>query len=265
MKAKLQVKHFKILWEKMQEHLQQFYDTQDPEEMHQMRVNIKKIKSLLNILTDAKEHKQSSEHLKKLRKIFAHAGKLRTVHVNMDILSSEDIQNEAFASSQANILSDETSKLYAHHDEYAKTLKKAFKILSETFENIPDKDVVKRFDYQLEELFQYFNKDMAFDDTLHHSRKKIKELMYVHQILPEDIQKKLRLNIEYLDDLQSGIGDWHDTWVLLDLIKSSLHENPEMTRQLESKIISMEHQISLLASYFKKMHRIPLVLKAEKL
>lgn len=265
MKAKEQARQFKKLWEKMSEHLQQFYDTQDPEEMHQMRVNIKKIKAMLSLLTDAKKQKKSAEQLKKLKKIFAHAGKLRAVHVNMDILSSEGVENDAFATDQANILSNETSKLYTHHDEYNKTLKKAFKVLSDTFEDISDKQVVRIFDRQMEELYQYFNKDLAFDDTLHHARMMIKELMYVHQVLPEDVKDKLRLNIEYLDDLQKEIGNWHDTWVILDLLKSSLHEKPETSRQIETKLLSMEHQIVLLASYFRKMHRIPLELKAEKL
>jgi CHAD domain-containing protein len=265
MKAKEQVKQFKKLWEKMSEHLQQFYDTQDPEEMHQMRVNIKKIKAMLSLLTDAKREKKSAEQLKKLRKIFAHAGKLRAVHVNMDILSSEDIRNDAFVTAQSNVLANETSKLYAHHDEYHKTLKKTLKVLSGTFEDISDKQVVRIFDKQMEDIYQYFSKDLAFDDTLHHARKMIKELLYVHLILPDDVKDKIRLNIEYLDDLQTEIGNWHDVSMMLDLLKSSHHEHTETTQQLESKLLSMEHQIVLLASYFRKMHKIPLVLKAEKL
>jgi CHAD domain-containing protein len=47
-------------------------------------------------------------------------------------------------------------------------------------------------------------------DRLHKARRQIKELLYVHGLLPAGLARELDLDKEYLDRLQDAIGKWHD-------------------------------------------------------
>lgn len=252
MKTKQQKEYFKSLWYSMETHFMAFYDTQDAEELHQMRVQVKKIRALLDQLTDAGDQKKTTRYLKKLKEIFRHAGKLRSVHVNLEVMDNLNINNDDFVAQQQEILANETSLLYAKHDEYVKSLKKAFKVFSKQFDDIRDKKVFRLFERQIKNLAQYFDSDWTFDLRLHEARKHIKELLYLHRALNEEQTQLFALNTEYLNDLQDIIGKWHDHVLTLQLVDDQFSVQTDIIDQLAEQISQLEAEISLMSQDFKQ-------------
>lgn len=251
MKTKQQKEYFKSLWYNMEAHFMAFYDTQDADQLHQMRVQVKKIRALLNQLTDAEDQKKTSRYLKKLKEIFKHAGKLRNVHVNLEVMDNLNIINEDFIAQQQEILANETSLLYAKHDEYVKSLKKAFKVFSKQFDDIRDKKVFRLFERQVNSLGKYFENEWSFDAQLHEARKHIKELLYLHHALNEEQTQRFTLNTEYLHDLQDMIGKWHDHLLTLELMNEQSPVPSEMVEQLNEQISQLEAEICTMGQDFK--------------
>jgi CHAD domain-containing protein len=263
MKTKQQKEHFKSLWYSMEAHFLAFYDTQDAEELHQMRVQVKKIKAILDQLTDVSDHKKTSRYLKKLMEIFRLAGKLRSVHVNLEVMENLNISNDDFITQQQEILANETSLLYARHDEYLKSLKKAFKTFSKQFDDIRDKKIFALFEKQINALDKYFNSEWTFDLQLHEARKRIKELLYLHQVLNEKQTQIFSINKEYLHDLQDIIGKWHDHLLTLQLIDDQFSVHTDVIDQLAEQISQFEADISSMTQNFKQKTALS-YLKPEK-
>jgi CHAD domain-containing protein len=252
MKTKQQKEYFKSLWYSMEAHFMAFYDTQNAEELHQMRVQVKKIRALLDQLTDVEDQKKTKRYLKKLKEIFRHAGKLRSVHVSLEVMDNLNINNKDFVAQQQEILANETTLLYSKHDEYVKSLKKAFKVFSKQFDDISDKKIFKLFEKQVKSLAKYFKKDWAFDLQLHEARKHIKELLYLHQALNEKQTQLFTLNTKYLHDLQDIIGKWHDLLLTLQLIDDQFSVHTEIIDQLAEQISQLEAEISLMSRDFEQ-------------
>lgn len=70
MKKQQEKKHLGKLWKKMQQHFKRFTRNQDQEELHQFRVQVKKIRSFLTLLAENKKNNQLQEDFKPIRKLF---------------------------------------------------------------------------------------------------------------------------------------------------------------------------------------------------
>jgi len=250
LKSKVQEKYLHDLWDKMTAHLLAFYDAQQPEDIHQMRVSIKKIRAVSALLQGEKRMKKLKKSRNKLRDIFQHAGRLRSVHVHLALMERHQLNHEEHKKALQTELANETAAFYQLHDNYLKTLKKLKSEFSKGAEDLKLKDVEKIYVGQLKDLDAFFTNDTPDAEQLHEKRKLIKQLLYVHQSLPDKMKAAIGLHVEYLDEMQELIGNWHDNLMTIELLRESGSDVAEEVGKLEQLSNDLEGEIWTKANYF---------------
>lgn len=205
-----QQKHFKSIWDAMVFHLITFFDTQKPESLHQFRLQIKKMKSLLFFIPNNAQTPKRSHYFKSVQLIYQHAGRIRSAHLHLLAFRQSASKNPEQQQKQEQIYQNETALFCAKRRAYLKVLYRINQVFSGNFEDIAQKTILKRYKKQFKKLIRQFEKQPVHMKTFHNCRKKIKNMLYFYNTLPKKIARKLHLNTRYLDQLQDAIGQYHD-------------------------------------------------------
>src|ERR1044071_5540829 len=97
--------------QKICDHLQVFCATNDPEELHQLRVEIKKINALIFLLHTCSPKR--IEAYKFIKKIFRQAGRIRSSQVNLQMMAEYGLENASFEEEQKEIIAKEHQEFCA--------------------------------------------------------------------------------------------------------------------------------------------------------
>lgn len=239
--------YFNEGWESMLVHLLAFCATEEPEELHQFRIQVKKVRALLLFMQDGLGAKQ----LAPLQSIFKQAGKIRSAHIHLAFAERYKVANAEFKKEQEKIVSRESKRLCAKLDAHVKSLKKLRKMLVTNFKDIENKVIVRGCKKRIRKLSRFFAQLDLPVGKLHLCRKKIKTLLYFCDVLPASLTEKLKLNIAYLDQLQDVIGQWHDVVAALALLKKQGFANKKMLEKLERRSKKLLSSILDLSDDFK--------------
>lgn len=196
-----------------------------PEQLHEVRVELKKIKTLFNFLAFSSKKFNEHKNYKPLKHIFKKAGLIRDVDVLHQLFKDYELEQFEKAvlpkEKNQNKLIEKFHKKTRH---YIKTSNQSTKQMENYLANtgtLDLKDYISNTEHQLrEKLFRDFKQD-----ELHLIRKQLKELVYLSQIMGK---KSTIKEIEIYDKLQNTIGDWHDKNVLIDILQkkqSSLYKD----------------------------------------
>lgn len=239
--------YFNEVWESMLAHLLAFCATEEPEELHQFRVQVKKVRALLLFMQDGLGSKQ----LAPLRAIFKQAGKIRSAHIHLAFAEQYKVANAEFKKGQKKIANSESKRFCSKLSAHLKTLKKLHRTLSANFQDIENKIIVRECKKRIKKLSRFFAQLDLPVGKLHLNRKRIKSLLYFCEVLPESLLQKLQLNTTYLDQLQDAIGQWHDVVAALDLLKKEGFTNKKMLEKLEQRSKKLLSSILDLSDDFK--------------
>lgn len=228
LKQKKQEKYFNKNWEGMFSHIYNYCVGHDPEELHKLRVAIKKLEALFMLseicLWDKKDKKKFSKYFNTVKKVFKSAGKIRTAHLNLRMVEKYENENSRFNSqfkdNQNKILLKQSNKFSTNMITYAEIIDKNYKHLVKLLRDIETKCIIDSYRKQLKRLDKTF-RNYKTSEELHKCRTKIKRLLYAYSILNKPAAKKINLNKKYFDELQDNLGKWHDTVVAVELLSSA--------------------------------------------
>lgn len=185
----------------------------NPECLHHLRVDLKKIKATLSF---AENVYKEDYNLTKIKPLYSKAGKIREIQINSHLL-------ELFAHPpkklieqlkiKENILS---LKLIKRGSRYLKLIKKYCQIINLP-EKLPNKTIINNYFKKEKHRANSQLKNKERQD-LHQYRTKIKKLMYVYYVLPKRIKKEIELNEVEINMQQEKLGDWHDTYSAIKFI-----------------------------------------------
>lgn len=253
-KQKRQEKFLKKRGKALQRHLRTFFKSMDPEEIHQVRVEIKKIKALVTFLRDYSGQKKISNSFKPVEKIFKRAGLVRTANVNLQLIKKYHLANEKLKNEQNKNLVYQVGKFCERRDDYLAAIEKASKNISGNFRNIHTKFVLKVYRKKQKKLSQLFS--TATSGKWHASRKKIKFLLYLYKMLPKSIIGKMQINTNYLHLVEESIGKWHDTVLAIELLKRKNYSDKATLNRLETQAKRASQVVRIKLSDFSlKAHR----------
>ena len=235
----------------MHAHLEAFLASGDQEELHQFRVQIKKLNAMLTLFERASRQHGLLKNFKPVRKIFKHAGHIRDAHTNLQLSASFGVNNNAFQASQQQIIEQGTSDFRQRGKKYLKNIKISYKHLKKQLKQIDNCAIEAYYKRQLEQIAEALETP-KFTDEMHANRKLIKILVYNHKLANKALGGALRFNTEYLDRLQSRLGEWHDNVVAAQLFASpELNDKPVVT--LINKInAGVKRTIKSLVTDFRK-------------
>ncbi|MDP4266455.1 MAG: CHAD domain-containing protein [Bacteroidota bacterium] len=234
-------------------HFNLFIQTKNPEELHQMRLEVKRIKALLLFFEKCLQTHRLTDDFKSVRLIYKNAGEIRKIHINLLLVDKYKIADDVFINGQNEILSKLNNKFMSKKNLYEEIILKIQKKLSKDFENIENNSVLKLYYKKLNSLIRLFSNE-KYKNNLHNCRSKVKELLYIYNALNKSFGKKLSLNINYLDQIQNAIGEWHDTTLIVELLKDKKYTNNQVINYLEFKTGNLLTYInSLLFDFSKKI------------
>jgi len=247
-----QQQYFTTVWASMLRYLHAFYEAQKPEDLHQFRVQVKKINALLFFLQGLTNRKEGAGPLQPLRFIYKHAGQIRSVHIHLQLIGQYQVAGEAFKTAQEKLAKTETKRFCSKRVSTLKMLRQLHQTLAGNFQDIKNKVILRLYKKRLKKLGRFFAKQDQPIDKLHKNRKKVKMLLYLRQALPRSLRQKLQLNTRYLHKLQDTIGKWNDVEIILELLKTEGFRDEKNLKKLEKQSLRLHESIGSVSKDFRK-------------
>lgn len=205
---KIAQQHFSSL----NKHLENYAEKRESENLHKIRVDIKKIKAILNFVNDRVNGFKAHKNYLPFRKIFRRAGEIREPQVLSGLLLTYNIpgvHDQTIEESSENLIEAFCEDIPSFIDSVNKQWLK----LKPFFQRLKRKDVEKYLRKIKKDIKSklYPKPDMKL---IHRVRKWIKTFIYLSGA---DHQSKKKLKEFYLKEVEA-IGQLHDRQVLLNLI-----------------------------------------------
>jgi CHAD domain-containing protein len=199
------------LTEKEQHWLQElvvFDESRDEKALHRLRLEIKKIRALVE-LAKVQSGKRAAVHFSGLKKMFRQAGVIRDAGSQVRYLEERHLLSPEFRERQTRSIGLAGEVFAGHIRQFRRKGKKASKRIRTELQSINGGRIQRWYAREI------IRTGILLMGPLHEARKKIKTLLYVQKVLPVEIVERIRLNTNYLDQLQEAIGQWHDAMVAM--------------------------------------------------
>lgn len=232
--------YFKRRFTVLSKHL--FQETGDLERFHGIRLEVKKIKTIINLIEFSVKGFKGHKYYIPFRTIFRTAGKVRQV----------DVFNKLSGTIEQ-VRGDHSKDSAAHHQmisvfqgeitPFRSIIKKKYKKLKAALKNVKRKHFEKYLKLKKRELRSQLYPRLN-ESGLHKTRKVIKEVLYLSPIAGKH---KKKLNPFY-DELQELVGQWHDKQVLMS--SNKIQKEPAKLKQLKNACSDDLKKIKKLSNNF---------------
>ncbi len=264
MHADLLVKYYKDHFDGAIAQLIAYGDKRKPEMLHQFRVNIKKIRTVIRFLRTIEPGKTLKEINRSVRTIFWKAGEVRDLQLKLSWLRrSRRYHLIRFYDLEAE-LRQKDAAFRENIPVYIKELKALMNEAQKEADRITQEQVDRYFGKILLDLKSHFSTELVPAEW-HEMRKRNKQVLYAVHWLDEKKSQRLTRSalIKQLDIMQDTIGLWHDGILLKDWLGGKhafLSEDKNVVRQFDlmwDKLINDQnlksHKIKHLFSRVHKM------------
>ena len=251
MKKKKEVKYLSKEWEDLDGHLKKFLVSGDQEELHWLRVKIKRLKAMLTLIENTSDKRGLLKGFKPVKEIFKHAGQIRDAHINLQLSAQHNLKNAAFENAQRKIIADGTNEFRDKEEKYLKMIKDSYKHLKKQLMHVKNQSVAAYYQRQLEQIAVNLTVS-GFGEEMHTNRKMIKILIYNQKMAAKALNGSLLVNNEYLNKLQSAIGEWHDNVNAAELFATPELHDKRFVTSINRKNAGVKRRITLLADDFLK-------------
>lgn len=223
---KAQRAYFSKRWSALEGFLNDTERGGDAEALHQLRVQIKKLRAVLDVYGNPVKKKE----LAPLKALFREAGLVRSAGIHLDLLRklhAPDAQLRSQAIAHARLL----KSFRDHIPEHRKKLNGIYGSLKAQLNGLTDSALSWQFLECLDRAAARLTDDTP-ETSWHEARKQIKLLLYAGALADNRVGEKLQLNVKYLNRLQELIGEWHDTEATHTWLESAGMGRPAIMRQL---------------------------------
>ncbi len=251
MKRKKEKIYFKDQWGEMTDHLKKFIESGEQEELHLFRVQVKKLRAMLELLDINSAKHLLQRDFKPVRKIFKRCGEIRNAFINLQYGQRFQFKNEDFFMNHLYEIEKGTNEVKELGKQYLKVIKSTYDDISDDLHQVGNKDIVEFYKAKLYSIASSLG-NIQFNDELHATRKQIKTLMYNRKIAHDALDGKLQISNDYLDKLQTLIGDWHDNVLALELFSSAGFNSKPIITKIKSQNTRLKRSITALAHDFER-------------
>src|ERR1700743_2814179 len=190
MKKKDEKVYFNDQWELMVARFKAFVKTGDQEELHLFRVQVKKLRAMLELLDAGSAKHQLSKDFKPVRKIFKHCGEIRNAYINLQFGVNYQFKNEEFLLGQLFEIEKGTNEVKELAKQYLRTMKSAHHAIDDDLKAV-DNDAILEFYHEKLDQITYALDHLQFNDELHNARKQIKTLLYNRKMANKALEGRL--------------------------------------------------------------------------
>lgn len=219
-------------------------DAYNYETFHVLRVEIKKLKFLIDLIKFSDDQFKEKKILRLFAQIFKYAGQVREIHVELDLLKKyaksdlfEKYENRLLAKKQIG-----EKKFFLVTGQLDKViLKESFRDLMLYSKSVTQDEVGNYLRKQRDIIEQHFKKESLQTEELHELRKTLKKVTYAENVLNEKRSQKKILQ-ESLSDI---LGKWHDNLLVIEHLEAALKSKktaPEEMRFLKNIYLNLVFQ-----------------------
>ena len=183
------------------------------ERLHQLRVDIKKIRAILSFVKNVYCQNIEPDSLKTL---FTNAGEIRQCQITIQLLESISLPPQ-------NIIQNLKQKQDVLIREFLIALPSYLKLENQfqencnfNFRNPTEKTITNYLNPKRKKANRSFNSHRR--SKMHRFRKLLKKIMYVYGILPKKMKKHLQLKVSLINKVQDEVGEWHDIYAAIDFL-----------------------------------------------
>jgi CHAD domain-containing protein len=254
-KERLQ-KKFRKKWGALLTHLQNFSKKQESQEIHQMRIEIKKIIAITTLAESCAKGLDFSGPLKPIISLFKRAGKLRDGFVHLELINRFQKSNATLKNEQGSQIKKLSDRFCLEIRAYEKDLKNSGKKILFKFKGLKNNCILHLYQKQLNKLIRSFS-DRSNPMDLHKCRKKIKTILYGYEVFNKGLLKELPLNTDYLERIQDKIGRWHDLAMTMKVLADEGFADNQTVNKLKAQNERLIRSINTSTNNFQKKVTIP--------
>jgi CHAD domain-containing protein len=214
-------------FKQLKKHLKNYARSGEPAAIHQIRVDIKKIKAILGVIEHSVKNFQSHKNFIPFRKIFRRAGEIREPDVYNQLLLQYKVNGAPKSSIKGE--PENLSKTFESDiPNFIKVVKNQETKLQDSIRAVHRSDLKRYVRAKMKEVeLQLTPKPQM--KTIHKTRKAVKEVIYLSEA-GSKLKKGEAIFYERMADL---IGKFHDNIMLLDKLKT---ESDKVSRAREALI-----------------------------
>jgi len=209
MKEDLLRQHISDHLKSVEKHLCGYSKNGKPKHLHLLRLDIKIVKALFSFAEDLYNEPYSVIELKS---VYQKSGEIREAQI---IGSSKDLPKKLSRElkRKESLLKKKFKKMIPRYVKFIERFRNGVTLPSV----LPDKQIIKDyFEKELTKANQNFkNKDRV---GLHQFRKSLKKMLFIYDALPKKTRKEIHLNEQRINKLQEKVGNWHDTYSLIEFL-----------------------------------------------
>ncbi|MDB5112584.1 MAG: hypothetical protein JWR67_3698 [Mucilaginibacter sp.] len=247
MKKKEERKYFDREWKEMQASLKAWFKKEKQEDLHHFRVQVKKLRAFLILSESNEQHPKMTKNFKPVRRIFKQAGEIRNAHMNIELGKAQQVENDEFMNNQHLMQVKATRKFRSKKIRFLEKLKSAHQKLKQELKPINDVHISFFYENHLNQIAAMLAK-LQFDDELHNCRKQVKILIYNHKLVRTALDTGF--NGDYLEQVQTAIGDWHDHVLAINLFSSDEAKDKTVVSNLQKQDSELQKHITDLTKDF---------------
>jgi CHAD domain-containing protein len=186
--------------------LRGFMKNGDQDKLHKFRVGIKKLRAVATLIEQTTALNDVRNGLKPVRETYQLSGKVRDSYLHVELAKSVSADKK-YLSAEKQVMKKGTRKLRKGRPHHIKMLRRAKDKLLKRVPRVKDKNVSLFYDMELRSIAKCLSSSKGVEE-MHDCRKRIKVLLYNLPL----VGKKLivPVNEDYLQQVQTAIGDWHD-------------------------------------------------------
>lgn len=223
-----QQNYFRERCDSMLAHFDHFARRTNADDLHGMRVELKKIKALLFLHNKTASREKANDKL--LRKIFRRAGFVRDAQVSAHLVRNANNIPPSFFAERRRLVADEAKKLNKLVVSHAGKLNAIIAKNWKKFHAIPKSElrtIVNKLEKQIRKVF-YPKLNVS---ALHGIRKKMKKVVYFSGLLKKKGNKLFTYDTQRIKYLAELIGKWHDTTLAAEVLG-----NHSTTRKIPARL-----------------------------
>nr|WP_315233672.1 CHAD domain-containing protein [uncultured Flavobacterium sp.] len=207
-----------------------------PETFHSLRVEIKKMNALFDLLNYCSKKFKRKKNYYSFKLIFKQAGRIRELQIEHSLLAEQPNSHllQAYYKHLKKLETKELKHFFAIANKsfvikFRKKYRKIIPLLTQTSK----KKVNRYMDKKRREIKKLMCKTKFKKTQMHTFRKQLKTYQYNEKILSCESQNQSLQNKNILSDL---LGEWHDYEVVINHLKKGIKSNKTIsseTKQLQ--------------------------------
>lgn len=185
----------------------------DQDKLHKFRVGIKKLRAVASLIdtTDAKI--EIRNELKPLKETYQLSGEVRDSHLHIELAKTLPEADKKYLSGEKRTLKKAARKLRKDRPHHFRMLRRAKTRFLKHIPKVKDKKVREFYEEELHGIAAclILSKEV---EQIHGCRKRLKILLYNFPLAKGALG--FPFNEDYLQQVQTAIGDWHDQVLAAD-------------------------------------------------